>query len=177
MTCSAIISRNGCPSLDLIKGMEATFGPLGGWVVGLFRRCNRRAVGLLGRWPALVGNAKQQQKRSKARHSTKQQCIATKSESKRIKVKKANNEAKRCKTKSKANRNKAKQSRTNKRQHTKQINKKKDTRRPANENTNPPKHKQTATHKRKRQPLSGCPIFNFPGSRGYGFGAESTRKA
>ena len=141
MTCSAIISRNGCPTLDLIKGMEATFGSLARWPVGplarwpvgpfarlpvgLFRRCNRRAVGLLGRWPALVGNAKQQQKRSKARHSTKQQCIATKSESKRIKVKKANNEAKRCKTKNKANRNKAKQSRTNKRQHTKQINKKK----------------------------------------------------
>ena len=61
-------------------------GWLGGWVVGLFRRGNLRAVGLLGSWPVLVGNAKQYQKRSKARHSTKQQCIATKSESKRSKA-------------------------------------------------------------------------------------------
>ena len=61
--------------------MEGTFGPLARWPVGplarwvvrWFRRGDLRAVGLLGRWPVLVGNAKQQQKRSKARHSTKQQ--------------------------------------------------------------------------------------------------------
>ena len=58
-------------------------GPLARWPVGPFRRGDLRAVGLLGRWSVLVGNAKQQQKRSKVRHSTAQQCIATKSESKR----------------------------------------------------------------------------------------------